>query len=281
MPGQLSRRSRRLLLAAVAVLAVALAAVAVVGNIHKGAKVAIVPHCVAGPGVDPAGPIYALDLEQMANAATISAIGKRIGMPDHAVTVALATALQESKLRNVAHGDLDSLGLFQQRPSQGWGTQTQVMDPLYSTVTFFQHLTKVKGWDTLAVAQAAQSVQHSASGDAYAQWEPEARVLATALTGEVASGLTCQWDPSSTGGTGTPAQLSAAVTAELGAPALGVALPTARGWTVAGWLVSHAAQYRIASVSFAGKTWTPVGGIWVPDPAAGARVDIRTLPTRR
>jgi len=272
----------RLIIAAVAVVVVAVAAVIVVRNMHKGGRPLIVSQCTAGPATpDPAVATYTLDLEQAANAGTISAIGKRIGMPDHAVTVALATALQESKLRNVAHGDLDSLGLFQQRPSQGWGSSAQVMDPNYATVTFFQHLTKVKGWETLAVADAAQSVQHSASGDAYAQWEPEARTLAAALTGEVAGGLTCQWDPSSAGGTGTPGQLSAAMAAELGAPAIGVAVPAARGWMVAGWLVTHAAQYRIASVSFAGKTWSPAGGTWAPDPAAGSQVQITTLPVPR
>ena len=279
MRGHHSRPSRRVLFAGVAVVIVAVATVAVVRNVDTGGRAGIEPHCVAGPGADPSGPAYTLDLEQTANAATISAIGKRIGMPDHAITVALATALQESKLRNVAHGDLDSLGLFQQRPSQGWGTSAQVMDPQYSVVTFFQHLTKVKGWETLAVADAAQSVQHSASGDAYAQWEPEARTLAAALTGEVPASLTCQFDRSSYA-VASPA-LSAAMTTELGGPGLGVPQDETHGWIVAGWLVGHAAQYRITAVSFGGRTWTAPGGTWVPDQAAGSAVEVRTLPVPR
>ena len=75
---------------------------------------------------------YKLDLEQAQHATTIAAVGKRLGLPDHAVTVALAAAFQESNLHNLAHGDRDSLGLFQQRPSQGWGTPSQVMDPNYA-----------------------------------------------------------------------------------------------------------------------------------------------------
>ena len=102
-----------------------------------------------------AGRSYALDLAQAANAATIAAVGKRDGIEDHGVTVALAAALQESKLHNVAAGDRDSVGLFQQRPSQGWGTAEQISDPRYAARRFYSALLKIKGWDALRVTEAA------------------------------------------------------------------------------------------------------------------------------
>jgi len=123
-----------------------------------------------------------LDVEQTQNAATIAVVGKRLGLADHAVSVALATALQESKLRNLNYGDRDSLGLFQQRPSQGWGPPAKILVPRLAAAAFYTRLRSVPGWQTLPVADAAQAVQHSASAAAYAQWETEARLLARTLT---------------------------------------------------------------------------------------------------
>jgi len=108
-----------------------------------------------------------LSVEQAQNATTIAAVAKRDGLADRAVTVALAAALQESKLRNVAYGDLDSLGLFQQRPSQGWGAPAQLLVPSYAAGAFYAALVKVPGWGAMPVADAAQAVQRSAAGDAY------------------------------------------------------------------------------------------------------------------
>src|SRR6202040_3382624 len=102
---------------------------------------------------------FVLDLDQANHATTIAAVGKRMGLPDHAVTIALAAALQESQLHNLDHGDLDSLGLFQQRPSQGWGTAAEVMTPSYAAAAFYEHLVRVPGWETLPVTVAAQRVQ--------------------------------------------------------------------------------------------------------------------------
>ncbi len=135
---------------------------------------------------------YKLDPEQATNATTITAVAKRLGLPDHAVTVGLAAALQESHLHNLDHGDRDSLGLFQQRPSQGWGTEAQVTDPVYAAAAFFTHLSQVEGWETLSVTAAVQAVQRSGAPDAYARWEAEARVLARATTGEVPAAFTCR-----------------------------------------------------------------------------------------
>ena len=132
-----------------------------------------------------------LSLEQGRNAALIAAIAVERELPARAVTIALATAFQESKLRNIAYGDRDSLGLFQQRPSTGWGTQEQVLDPVHSTNAFYDALVKVNGYREMEVTEAAQKVQRSAFPDAYADHESDARVLASALTGQTPEGFTC------------------------------------------------------------------------------------------
>lgn len=119
--------------------------------------------------------------EQIPNAQKIQATGVALKMPARGQVVALATALQESGLRNLNYGDRDSLGLFQQRPSQGWGTPAQVQDPVHAATTFYEHLKKVPGWQSMTVAQAAQAVQASALPDAYAKWEPLAAALQKAL----------------------------------------------------------------------------------------------------
>ena len=118
---------------------------------------------------------YRLDSEQATNATTVAAVGKRLGLADHAVTIALAAALQESGLHNLTHGDRDSLGLFQQRPSQGWGTPSAILTPRLAAAAFYERLAKVPSWQTLSVSAAAQRVQRSAAPEAYADWELEAR----------------------------------------------------------------------------------------------------------
>ena len=122
--------------------------------------------------------------EQAENAALISAVAVRRGMPARAATIALATAYQESKLTNIDYGDRDSLGLFQQRPSQGWGTRRQLLDPEYSINAFYDALARVDGYESMEITVAAQEVQRSAFPEAYADHEADARVLASALTGQ-------------------------------------------------------------------------------------------------
>jgi hypothetical protein len=204
---------------------------------------------------------YTFGVEQTAHATTIAAVGKRMGMPDHAVTVAIATALQESKLHNLDHGDRDSLGLFQQRPSQGWGTPEEVMTPHYAAAAFFDRLARVEGWESLPVTTAAQHVQRSAVPDAYGKWEHQARALAQATTGEIPIGLTCRVDAVPQAESNAPLRL--AIAHELGEPALDVPVPYARGWTVASWLIAHSAEFGITSVSFSGQIWTPASGQWL------------------
>jgi hypothetical protein len=187
----------------------------------------------------------------------------RKGMPDHAVTVALAASLQETQLRNLPYGDRDSVGLFQQRPSQGWGTNAQIMDPNYAASAFYDHLALVPGWQTMAVTEAAQLVQQSATPDAYANWETEARSLARALTGEVPAGLSCRFDGFG-GPTPSPSALAQAARTEMGAQLFGVPVSTKTGWQVASWAVAHAYSYHVSSVSFEGRTWTAASGTWSP-----------------
>lgn len=159
------------------------------------------PRCVVVSGTDD-GASYEFTPEQAANAATISAVGSARELPERAVTIALATALQESSLRNIAHGDRDSLGLFQQRPSQGWGTEQQIQDPVYAAGEFYEHLVKVDDYERLPLTVAAQRVQRSGYPEAYAKHEPDAALLAAALTGRSAATLTCEGRRDTTG-TGT------------------------------------------------------------------------------
>ncbi|SCF38988.1 hypothetical protein GA0070618_6120 [Micromonospora echinospora] len=122
-----------------------------------------------------------LDAEQTANVKAIITATKKAGMDERAAVVAIATSLQESKLENLGHlgdrNDHDSQGLFQQRPSSGWGTVEQITDPEYSTTAFLKGLKQVDGWKDMPLTQAAQTVQVSAYPDHYAQWEKQAADL--------------------------------------------------------------------------------------------------------
>ena len=132
-----------------------------------------------------------VDLEQAENAALITAVALERGMPARAASIALATAYQESKLYNIDYGDRDSVGLFQQRPSQGWGSVAQLTDPVYATNAFYDALQKVDGYDSMEITVAAQEVQRSGYPDAYADHETDGRALASALTGNSRAALWC------------------------------------------------------------------------------------------
>ena len=145
---------------------------------------------------EPPAPVAGLDETQMANAVLVVRIGRDLGFDERGQAVALVTAMQESLLRNVASDavpeslnhphegvmvDHDSVGLFQQRPSMGWGTVAQCMDVEYSTTTFYNALGNVAGWHDMALTRAAQAVQGSAFPDAYAQWEDLAWTVLAAV----------------------------------------------------------------------------------------------------
>lgn len=133
-----------------------------------------------------------LSAEMAVNASIIIATARTLGVSDEAIVIALAAAAQESSLRNVQSGDRDSVGLFQQRPSQGWGTPEQLLDPVRSTTAFFggsanpnrgltSGLLDISGWTSLSLTEAAQAVQKSAHPDAYAKWETSARAWLSQL----------------------------------------------------------------------------------------------------
>jgi hypothetical protein len=230
-----------------------------------------------------------LDPEQAGNAAIIAAVAVERGLPGRAVTIAIATAIQESKLINLPDGDRDSIGLFQQRPSQGWGTPAQVGDPVYAANAFYDGLVKVKGYERLPITKAAQTVQRSAFPTAYADHETEARIIASALTGYSPGGLSCslaavdkpKQDVASGGLTPRARTVATAAAKEAGRSGAAVAgEPTAlrftlRGkgakgtaWSLAHWAVSRAKALDVVSVETDGRRWTRDGAnsAWTSTP---------------
>lgn len=234
-----------------------------------------------------------LDAEQVQHASTIAAVAHTDGLPIRAVTVGLATAMQESKLYNLPEGDHDSAGLFQQRPSQGWGSFEEVTDPVYATQAFFNALLQVEQWQQLPVTKAAQAVQRSAYPDAYAQHADDAKVLATALTGRRSASLSCtvraeEARPQELGDTGlTPraATLRVAMESEWGTQSLGGFAPGGvtrpnpsahnegraidvffepyqdaqsrhEGWAMAHWLIAHADALDVSVIIYRDKIWS-------------------------
>jgi len=260
---------RRALLTGLAVVAVVgSAAVLVTRGPGPGT-----PRCLVTTGTGAGTTTYTLTPEQAGNAATIGAVGGREGIPAHAVTVALATALQESGLRNLRYGDRDSAGLFQQRPSQGWGTYDQVTDPAYAAAAFYGGLRRQPGWQTLSVTDAAQQVQRSAAPLAYARWEDEGRAIAVALTGQRAAALACADVPV----VRPAADLAATATRELGTAALSGPQPAPRRWELAAWLVAHAQAVGVDAVSCDGRTWTARRGTWVDAAAHDGRLSLHRV----
>jgi hypothetical protein len=245
-------------------------------------------HTGAGPLPDPEyceanadGRSVELDLDQAHNASIIAAVAVDRGLPARAVSIALATAYQESKIHNVDHGDRDSLGLFQQRPSQGWGSASQVQDPVYATNAFYDALQRIDGYESMNIADAAQLVQRSADGSAYASHEEDARVLASALTGYSRASLTCviPTDDVSTeaaqanGLTRRANEVRVELTKQFGGLPLGMASARSQGqavnvfvrnvsasrrtgWVIASYLVANADRLGVGSVAFDGRIWS-------------------------
>ena len=199
------------------------------------------------------------DPSQTAYAATIVAIAQKRGLPARAGTIAIATAIQESKLRNLTYGDRDSVGLFQQRPSQGWGTEKQILDPVYATNKFYDALVKVDGYEQMRITEIAQEVQRSAYPEAYADHEQEGRLMASALSGHSPGGLGCRLDDA-TGG--QPTELKATLSQELGVSSsvkgrvLTVKADSEQqAWSAGSFAVAKAAQYGATKVRVGSKEW--------------------------
>ncbi|KQV23864.1 hypothetical protein ASE03_03535 [Kitasatospora sp. Root187] len=246
-----------------------------------------------------------LELAQAANAATITAVALSRGLPERAVTIALATAMQESKIHNLDGGDRDSVGLFQQRPSQGWGTVEQIKDPVYATNKFLDGLVKVNGYARLPLTDAAQEVQRSGFPQAYAKHETNATLLASALTGREPAALNCVvHDLAATTAAANEEQqqpgLADRARREFGKLVTTTPVPPAgketrtvlamapqagatqrqTGWALAQWAVAQAGDLGIGQVSYDGKVWKvdkPADG-WQSKGAEGVGAD-RVLVT--
>src|SRR5450759_872245 len=203
--------------------------------------------------------------EQTANAATITAIALKRGLPARAATIANATAIVESKLRNVRFGDRDSLGLFQQRPSQGWGTAAQILDPVHATNKFYDALIKVDGYQSMAITKVAQDVQHSGFPQAYADHEEEGRILASTLAGHSPGGIGCRLNAAKVS---TPAaSIATQLTAQLGVPATvegdgvrATGRDAQAAWAAGSWAVAHAEADGITSVKVGDRAWNRARG---------------------
>jgi hypothetical protein len=240
------------------------------------------------------GHTVVLDPSQARYAGLITAVGVQRGLPARAASIALATAYQESGLRNLSGGDRDSAGLFQQRPSQGWGSLDEVRDPVHAANSFYDALAKVDGYEQLAITEAAQAVQRSGFPGAYADHEADARTLASALSGNSAGAFTCRLGESDT----TSTELTASGLTDradavrrdlaelfpdqpLGGFAPGgvstghmegsahydgravdvfvrpvSATNRVRGWAIAQYLVSQADRLAITTVIFDDRIWT-------------------------
>ena len=248
-------RHRRLVAGLVVVVLGVVATAAVLGVRHLRALVSGEQCLVTASGTS-----FEWAPDQASNAAAITAIAVQRGMPPRAATIAIATAMQESKVRNVKFGDRDSLGLFQQRPSQGWGTAEQILDPEYSTNKFYDALEKIKRYESMDIAEAAQKVQRSAAGEAYAQHEAQARVTASVLSGQTHLGMTCALqDPAEAG---DPAELAALVEKDFGISATeGPTSVTVEAdtddlaWAVGSWAVARADDTGATRVVVGDREW--------------------------
>ncbi|MEJ5915077.1 hypothetical protein [Pseudokineococcus sp. 1T1Z-3] len=283
------RRQRLLRTGVVTAVGLALVATALVVAV-RGAQVPLPgSRCTASAG----GGEHSLTADRAAVAALITARASARGLPARAATIGIATAIQESGLRNLDHGDRDSLGVFQQRPSQGWGTPEQVQDVLYATDAFYDGLIEVEGYEALEVTDAAQRVQRSGFPTAYADHEPEARVLASALTGYSAAALVCRLpdvdssEPQVVGEDGMTSRARGVVeeaALQLADEGLVVVDGTGgtvlgrsygegedaarRGWALAQWAVARAVGTDVVEVATDGRRWSRHEAAWVQDDAA-------------
>jgi len=201
-----------------------------------------------------------VDLEQAHFASIIAGVSVRRGLPPRAASIALATAYQETGIRNLDYGDRDSVGLFQQRPSQGWGTKKQVMDPDYAADKFYDALIKIDNWGTDDINDVAQKVQRSGHPEAYNDHEADARVLASALTGQSPAGFSCL-DRSGTAGDTKGLRSSLQQTfgnvddSADGSMITIRAGSTRRAWAYAHYAVANASLYGVTTVKIKNQSW--------------------------
>jgi len=296
--GRARARRRRPLRAAVTLLVVAAVGTgAVVVALNRlDDETPVAERCAATAD----GRTWYLSVTQADNAALVAGTAVRRGFPARAATIGLATALQESRLVNIDYGDRDSVGLFQQRPSQGWGSVEQIMDPVYSTNAFYDVLETVDGYEAMEVTVAAQTVQRSAFPDAYAQHEPRSRAWASALTGWSPASLTCDLAPVAAteldadtpptqpfrdrlardlgdGARVAPVDGDTSTVAvdTTGLPGAGEDDGPARAaWAVAQWAVATADATNVVAVDVADRRWSRDDSTWVTlDPETSTPLD--------
>ena len=274
MPRNRTRLGRNSAIGIALVLVLALIGYRVYGSFqHTTIPVAGPPGCQAGTGAT----AISMDTDQAAIAATIAGVAARHKLPEEAVIIAYAAAIQESQLHDLDYGDRDSVGVFQQRPSQGWGTKSELENPVYATTKFFAALVQVPGYATMPVDEAAQDVQHSGDGGAYEQWASVAAQLASYFTGASPHGVSCWYVPPARPSLASVGRSLTETFGPQGGNGILVAVTTARSekkkpgdavvqaqpdeaWTVAGWLVAHAQDYGISEVRYAGYDWTAADG---------------------
>lgn len=231
------------------------------------------------------GTRWTLEPDQADTTALLAGTALSRALPARALTIAVATGMQESRLRNIDHGDRDSVGIFQQRPSQGWGTVEQIMDPVYSTNAFFDALDKVPAYTELDVTVAAQEVQRSGFPDAYAQHEDLARAWASALYGYAPQAVTCSLPDAEAG---DPQEVVARAARDLPyVPAVvtedGVVLDASGlgasaedegrlAWALAHWAVAVADPLRVQQVRTSTAVWDREADAWL-------RADLTPGPT--
>lgn len=260
------RRRRRGLVVLLLLVALVAGGVWLAVSSIQRSEILVRERCMAVVGPE----TFELAPDQAANAALISGIAVQRGLPARAASIALATSIQESKLRNIGHGDNagpDSRGLFQQRPSQGWGTEDQVMDPVYATNRFYEELEQIPGYETMSITEAAQKVQRSAYPEAYADHEGEGKAFASALTGHSPAALNCVLKTPEGAGDAASVrdQLDLAypgLEPSVQGNELQVSADETTGWAIAQWAVASAKELQIESVAFAGLRWERAAGGW-------------------
>jgi hypothetical protein len=201
-----------------------------------------------------------VDLDQAHFASIIAGVSVRRGLPPRAASIAIATAYQETGIRNLDYGDRDSVGLFQQRPSQGWGTKRQLMDPEYAAGKFYDALLKIESWETADINDVAQQVQRSGHPEAYRDHEADARVLASTLTGQSPAGFSCL---DRTGAAGDVKALRSSLEQTFGklddsaeGSVITIRARTAkRAWAYAAFAIANAKYYGVTTVKIGNRLW--------------------------
>ncbi|SEQ97096.1 hypothetical protein SAMN05421756_107163 [Microlunatus flavus] len=201
-----------------------------------------------------------LDPDQAHYTSIVVGLSVRRGLAPRAGSIAMATVYQETGIRNLDYGDRDSVGLFQQRPSQGWGSEKQLMDPYYATTKFYNALERVRDWETRDITKVAQAVQRSAYPDAYRDHEPDARVLASALTGQTARAFTCLVTGEPDGdasGLAKSLEKTFRVDTETDGKVVTVqASSKAKAWAYAQYAVANAGRHGVLTVEVDDQVWT-------------------------